>query len=72
VATTFELGVAMPYFDLNTKLVWEDTAVRDSVHQFAKEIIRPAARQLDRMTAEEVVAPGSPLYDVLRMLAKII
>lgn len=56
----------MRYFDLNTKLVWEDMAVRDSTHQFAKEVIRPAARSLDRMTAEETVAPGSPLYDVLQ------
>lgn len=56
----------MPYFDLNTNLTWDETAIRDSVHQFAKEVIRPAARQLDRMTAEEAVAPGSPLYDVLK------
>ena len=56
----------MPYFDLNTNLTWDETAIRDSVHQFALEVIRPAAKKLDKMTAEEVVAQGSPLYDVLK------
>jgi len=56
----------MSYFDLNTALSWEDTAVRDSVHQFAREVVRPASRRLDVMPAAEVIAAGSPLYDVLR------
>jgi len=56
----------MSYFDLNTRLTWEDSAVRDSAHQFAREIMRPIAKKLDRMSAAEVIAEGSPLYEFLR------
>lgn len=54
----------MPYFDLKADLSWEDITIRDTVHKFAKEVVRPVTRELDRMTAQEAIAPNSPLYDL--------
>lgn len=36
--------------------------LRDVLHKFAADVMRPVGRALDRMTPEEVVAPGSPFY----------
>jgi len=45
----------------------EERAVRDTCHRFAEETLRPAGRALDRLAdPAEVIAPGSPLWDVLR------
>lgn len=52
----------MDYFDINLDLTDEDLALREAAHKFAKEVMRPAARELDQMTCEEVVAEGSPLW----------
>ncbi len=38
------------------------TSMRDGLHRFAAEVMRPAGRALDRMTADEVIAKGSPFY----------
>ncbi len=43
----------------------EERAIQDSAHRFAEEVMRPIAEKLDRMTPEEVVAEGSPLWDYL-------
>ena len=48
-----------------------EVAVQDSVHRFAREVLRPIGRELDRMTAEEVIAPGSPYYSVFAEVAKL-
>jgi len=57
----------MEYSDLmNFHLSDDDIAVRKAAHKFAKEVMRPVAKELDTMSAEEVVAPGSPLWDFLK------
>ncbi|MGO9021802.1 MAG: acyl-CoA dehydrogenase family protein [Syntrophobacteraceae bacterium] len=56
----------MDYFDINLDLTDEDLALRAAAHKFAKQVMRPAAKELDRMTNEEVVADGSPLWDFLK------
>ncbi len=56
----------MPYFDVNLDLGWEENELRETTHKFAKEVVRPIARELDLMTAEEGVAPGSPVWDFLK------
>jgi len=56
----------MPYFDLNLDLTWEDKEIKTSAHKFAKEVMRPIAREVDRMTAEDAVARNSPLWEFLR------
>jgi alkylation response protein AidB-like acyl-CoA dehydrogenase len=56
----------MPYFDLNLDLTWEDKEIKASAHKFAKEVMRPIAREVDRMSAEDAVAKNSPLWEFLR------
>jgi alkylation response protein AidB-like acyl-CoA dehydrogenase len=46
----------------------EERAIQDSAHRFAEEVMRPIAEKLDKMTPEEVVAEGSPLWDYLRQI----
>ncbi len=54
------------YLDLNKTLTPEQQALRDQMHRFAAEVMRPAAIELDKLTADEVIAPGSRLWDFLR------
>ncbi len=46
----------------------EERAIQDSAHRFAEEVMRPIAEKLDKMSPEEVVAEGSPLWDYLRQI----
>ncbi|MBI2382858.1 MAG: acyl-CoA dehydrogenase [Gammaproteobacteria bacterium] len=41
------------------------------MHRFAKEVLRPVGRELDKLTAEQVVAPGSPLWTVFGEFSKL-
>ena len=52
-------------------LIEEEVAIQASVHRFAKEVLRPIGRELDKMTAQEVIAPGSPFYEVFGEFAKL-
>ncbi|MFV3308248.1 acyl-CoA dehydrogenase family protein [Pseudomonas sp. NY15181] len=54
-----------------TPLSEEEAAIQASVHRFAKDVLRPIGRELDRMSAEEVIAPGSPFYSVFGEFAKL-
>lgn len=54
------------YFDLNLDLTNEDKLIRDEAHKFAKEVMRPISREIDKMSAEEAVAKGSPVWDFLK------
>lgn len=56
----------MDYFDINLDLKDDDLALREAAHKFAKEVMRPVAKELDQMTHEEVVTEGSPLWDFLK------
>ena len=56
----------MDYLDLDLNLSDEDLALKEAANKFAREVMRPAARELDRMTPEEVIADGSPTWDFLR------
>ena len=54
-----------------TPLSDEESAVQAGVHRFAKEVMRPLGAELDRMTAAEVIAPGSPYYKLFTEYAKL-
>jgi alkylation response protein AidB-like acyl-CoA dehydrogenase len=56
----------MSYFDIDLNVGWEEKAIKESVHQFAQEVMRPAAMQIDRMSAEEAVSVNSPIWNVLK------
>ena len=61
----------MNYMDLDINLNDHDRALKETAHKFAKMEMRPAARELDRMTAEEVIAPSSPLWDFLKQAYRL-
>lgn len=48
-----------------------ELAIQDTLHKFAKDVLRPAGQELDKMSAEEVIAPGSPYYEVLGKAAQL-
>ena len=62
-------SVSMTGFE--TPLSAEELAIQQSVHAFAKNILRPIGRELDGMSAEQVIAPGSPYYSVFAEAAKL-
>lgn len=43
----------------------EEQAIQNSAHRFAKEVMRPIAEKLDKMSPELVVAENSPIFDYL-------
>jgi acyl-CoA dehydrogenase len=54
-----------------TPLSEEETAIQHTVHRFARDVLRPAGRQLDGMTPEDVIAPGSPFWAAMFESAKL-
>lgn len=54
-----------------TPLSEEESAVQAGVHRFAKDVLRPLGAELDKMSAEDVAAPGSPYYGVFAEYAKL-
>lgn len=56
----------MTSHEYDLTLTEEQREIRDAAHRFAAEVLRPAGIQLDLQSPEEVVAPGSVLYDVVR------
>ena len=56
----------MIYFDLDMNLSQEDRVLRSAANKFAAEVMRPIAKELDQMSPEEVIAPGSPFWNFMR------
>ena len=54
------------YIDLNKELTDEQKALKERVHKFASEVMRPASVEMDKMTPEETIGEGSPMWTVLR------
>jgi alkylation response protein AidB-like acyl-CoA dehydrogenase len=55
------------YHELNVELPKEIGAVKENVHRFAKDVLRPASAALDRMAdPRDVIALGSPLRGVFK------
>ena len=55
----------MRYFEIDLNLNEDDMALRDAAHKFARQEMRPVARELDQLSAEQVVADDSPLWPFL-------
>ena len=51
---------------LESALTEEEQAIQEVAHRFAEEVMRPTGILLDKMTPEEVIAEGSPLFDYMR------
>ena len=52
-------------------LAKEEQDLLDGVHRFAAEVMRPIGEQLDRVTPEEVIAAGSPLWQVFTEFGRL-
>jgi len=60
-------GLAMTGYDLGVEVTEEMLAVRDTVHRFASEVMRPVGVALDEMhDPAEVIAEDSPLWGALQ------
>lgn len=58
----------MSYTELNLELNDEQMALKEAVHKFSVEVLRPASLELDQMTPEEVIAPDSIYWKVMRQM----
>jgi alkylation response protein AidB-like acyl-CoA dehydrogenase len=43
-------------------LTEEELALQHALHRFARDVMRPISRELDRMPADKAYAPGSPFW----------
>ena len=59
-----------PFLDL-ADLSDEERVLRREAHRIAVEVLRPAARALDRMTPTERIAPGSPFFAAMATLKSL-
>lgn len=67
-------SVALPLAGMSgfeTPLSEEETAIQSTVHRFARDVLRPVGRELDRMKPEEVIAAGSPFWAAMAESAKL-
>ena len=53
--------IELPMCGLEEPLSEMERAVQDNVHRFAEEVMRPVAAELDQLSAEDMIAPGSAL-----------
>lgn len=56
----------MNYLDLDLDLTEEDIELKSATHRFAKEVMRPIAKELDEMTPEQVIAKDSPFWTFMK------
>jgi acyl-CoA dehydrogenase len=63
---------ALPYVEATgfEVLSDEERAVQQATHKFAREVMRPAGIAIDKLSAEEAVAPGSPYWEFMRVAAE--
>lgn len=62
----------MEYLDLDINLTDEQLDLKKSVHKFAREIIRPAARKLDALADPgDVLKKDSIYWDVMKQMKKL-
>lgn len=59
------------YLDLNKDLTPDQVTLKEEVHRFAAEMLRPAAAELDTLPPEEVIAEGSVFWKVFRMAYRL-
>jgi len=59
------------YLELNKTVSDAEASIRDQVHRFAEEVLRPAAMELDQMPPEAVIAKESVLWEVFRQVYRL-
>jgi acyl-CoA dehydrogenase len=43
----------------------EELGAQEAIHRFAKEVMRPLGREIDKMPADQAYLPGSPFWQFL-------
>ncbi len=56
----------MAYVADTSDLTSDQVALKQEAHRFAAEVLRPVGLELDALTPEEAIAPGSPLWGVFK------
>ena len=56
----------MPYLDLNLELTDEQQALKEATHKFAKEVLRPASIELDKLADPEEVIKSPLFWDSMK------
>ncbi|MGB9499416.1 MAG: acyl-CoA dehydrogenase family protein [Dissulfuribacterales bacterium] len=56
----------MNYLDIDLDLTEEDIELKSAAHRFAKEVMRPIAKELDEMSPEQVIAKDSPFWTFMK------
>ncbi|HUY85832.1 MAG TPA: acyl-CoA dehydrogenase family protein [Acidimicrobiales bacterium] len=49
----------------------DELLIREQAHRIAVEVLRPAAWELDRMTPQDRIAPGSPFFTTMSKLKSL-
>jgi acyl-CoA dehydrogenase len=61
--------INLPLSGLEEPLSEMEQFVQDTAHRFAEEVLRPVGPVIDEMSAEDAIAPESPLWKVLEQAA---
>jgi len=61
--------IALSGFDAD--LGEDELAVQAAVHRFSRDYLRPLGQELDKMSATDAIAPGSPYFNVFAEAAKL-
>lgn len=56
----------MSYLDLNIELTDEQVALKEAAHKFAKEVLRPASLELDKIEDPEEVIKNPLFWDTMK------
>ncbi|HYB89659.1 MAG TPA: acyl-CoA dehydrogenase family protein [Candidatus Binataceae bacterium] len=60
------------YIELDTHLPEQYRTLKENLHKFAREVMRPTAAALDRLAdPAAAIAPGSPLWDFMKQAARL-
>jgi acyl-CoA dehydrogenase len=70
--STSSVRPALPYVEATGfEILNEDErAVQQAIHKFAREVMRPAGIAIDKLSAEESIAPGSPYWEFMKVAAE--
>lgn len=59
------------YTELNLRLTEEQEALKNSVHKFAKEVLRPAGEKIDQMQPEDIFSRNSLWWQCKRQMREL-
>ena len=54
------------YTDLNIELTDEQIAIKEETHKFAKEVLRPASLELDKISDPDEMANSKLYWDTMK------